>query len=83
MTVGVLVSTNFNDPELPEGSVGKVMIVHDDLGDGVDVRFGDGRLINILSHGLDPAPQPGRQHGTPHGAGGTEAQGGRHSEPRG
>ncbi|GAA5604511.1 hypothetical protein ACZ90_02490 [Streptomyces albus subsp. albus] len=60
MTVGAWVRTNFDDPELPEGSVGEVVTVHDDLGDGVDVRLSDGRLINILSHGLDPEPQPGR-----------------------
>ena len=58
MAVGASVRTNFGDPELPEGSVGEVVTVHDDLGDGVDVRFSDGRLINILSHALDPVSQP-------------------------
>ncbi|MFI8943157.1 hypothetical protein [Streptomyces syringium] len=59
LAVGVLVRTNFSDPGLPEGSVGKVEIMHDDSGDGVDVRLVDGRLMNILGHGLDPVSQPG------------------------
>jgi hypothetical protein len=56
--VGAQVKTSFNDPGLPEGSVGKVVAVYDDLSDGVDVRFSDGQLINILSHALDPALEP-------------------------
>ncbi|WP_161624976.1 hypothetical protein [Streptomyces spectabilis] len=31
------------------------MTVHDDMGDGVDVRLSDGRLINVLARGLDEA----------------------------
>ncbi|MFH8993221.1 hypothetical protein [Streptomyces sp. NPDC017940] len=56
LAVGILVRTNFEDPGLPAGSEGEVVTVHDELGDGVDVRFRDGRLINILGHGLDLAP---------------------------
>ncbi|MFF0695142.1 hypothetical protein ACFYU4_21275 [Streptomyces tendae] len=58
MAVGASVRTNFDDPELPEGSVGEVVTVHDDLSDGVDVRFSDGRLINILSHALEQVSPP-------------------------
>ncbi|MBM7167508.1 hypothetical protein JQK87_03575 [Streptomyces sp. G44] len=59
LAVGVSVRTNFEDPGLPEGSVGEVETIHDDPSDGVDVRFRDGRLMNVLSLGLDLAPQPG------------------------
>lgn len=58
MAVGAWVRTNYEDPGLPEGSVGEIVTVYDDLGDGVDVRFNDGRLINILSHALDLVSQP-------------------------
>ncbi|OXZ01759.1 hypothetical protein BEH93_29550 [Streptomyces sp. 2R] len=57
MAVGASVRTNYEDPGLPEGSVGEIVTVYDDLGDGVDVRFNDGRLINILSHALDLVSQ--------------------------
>ncbi|MFF8617446.1 hypothetical protein [Streptomyces sp. NPDC015350] len=60
ITAGMLVRTNFADTELPEGSVGEVVTVHEDPGAGIDIRFGDGPLMNILGHhGLGPAPRPG------------------------
>ncbi|MFF3390208.1 hypothetical protein ACFYW1_04670 [Streptomyces sp. NPDC002669] len=54
----MLVRTNFADTELPEGSGGEVATVHEDPGTGIDIRFGDGPLMNILGHGLNPAPRP-------------------------
>lgn len=60
LTAGMLVRTNFDDPGLPEGSAGEVVKVYGDLGDGVDVRLSDGRLVNALVQGLDRVAQPGR-----------------------
>ncbi|MFI8932544.1 hypothetical protein ACIG3E_33390 [Streptomyces sp. NPDC053474] len=37
--------------------MGRVLHVHTDVGDGVDIRLVDGRVVNIMSTGLDPAPQ--------------------------
>lgn len=35
MAVGASVRTSYEDPGLPEGSVGEIVTVYDDLGDGV------------------------------------------------
>jgi hypothetical protein len=60
LAVGMSVRTNFGDPGLPEGTVGDIETVYDDLGDGADVRLSNGRLINVMAHGLDPVAQPDR-----------------------
>ncbi|MFI2241192.1 hypothetical protein [Streptomyces chrestomyceticus] len=52
--IGDTVVTTFSDPGLPEGSVGTVKAVYDDLGDGIDVQFdGTRELSNVMSDGLE------------------------------
>ncbi|GGV50704.1 hypothetical protein [Streptomyces spectabilis] len=62
---GMPVRTSFADPGLPEGTAGTVVTVYDDLGDGVGVRLSNGKLINVMAHGLDSAARPGRERDTP------------------
>lgn len=50
---GDQVVVNFTDPGLPEGTTGTVVQVYEGIGDGLDLRLEDGRLINIMRHGVD------------------------------
>lgn len=55
LRVGASVVMAFDDPGLLAGTAGVVEVVYDDPADGFDVRLGDGRLVNVLRVGLDPA----------------------------
>ncbi|MEU9413297.1 hypothetical protein AB0E08_47465 [Streptomyces sp. NPDC048281] len=53
--VGAAVELACEDPEFVAGTRGVIEAVHADPADGFDVRLGDGRLVNVLRVGLDPA----------------------------
>ncbi|WP_331759502.1 hypothetical protein [Streptomyces anulatus] len=66
-SAGDRVESCTGDPDLPDGSLGTVVVVYDDYGDGidvdvdVDVDVGDGRPPrNVLACGLEPAPDVDR-----------------------
>ena len=48
---GTEVVTTFDDPDLPEGSVGIVIEVHPDPADGVDVDYPSG-VFNVIGSEL-------------------------------